>query len=126
MSITSSAKSGPATGSIVPGGRSDLYDVVATVTATITNSGALAGAEVAQLYLAFPASAKAPVRQLRGFTKLPIAVGSSRTATFPLRKRDLAVWDVASQNWIVPKGDFGVQVSASSRDIRLQGKITVA
>src|SRR4051794_7224272 len=51
ITVTSTAKAGAASGATVPGGRADLFETVATVTATITNSGGVEGAEVAQLYL---------------------------------------------------------------------------
>lgn len=127
IAVTSTAKSGPASGPVGPGGRADLFDTVATVTATIANSGAVQGSEVAQLYISYPSSGPAtPPKQLRGFTKLPLAAPASGTATFNIRKKDLSYWDVASQNWILPAGSFGVSVGASSRDIRLTGAITVA
>jgi beta-glucosidase len=126
LTVDSSATSGPATGPVVPGGAEDLFEEVATVTASITNSGDVTGAEVAQLYIAFPASAEQPPRQLRGFTKLPLEAGASGTATFALRRRDLSVWNTQEQVWTVPAGEFGVQVGASSRDIRLEGTITVS
>ncbi|SPQ24051.1 ed46bc10-0f3a-4e3b-8518-df63bc09512c [Thermothielavioides terrestris] len=117
---------GPATGPTIPGGPADLWDTVATVTATITNSGGTAGAEVAQLYLSLPSSAPAaPPRQLRGFAKLALQPGASGTATFNLRRRDLSYWDVGSQRWVVPAGTFGVVVGASSRDGRLEGSLVV-
>jgi beta-glucosidase len=117
---------GPATGATIPGGPADLWDTVATVTATITNSGGVAGAEVAQLYLTLPSSAPAaPPRQLRGFAKLALQPGASGTATFNLRRRDLSYWDVGSQRWVVPAGTFGVVVGASSRDGRLEGSLVV-
>lgn len=96
---------------------------MSTVTAKITNSGGVAGAEVPQLYLGYPASANAPPKQLRGFNKINLAVGASSTATFKLRRRDLSVWDGAK--WVVPSGEFSVYVGSSSRDVRLTGKITV-
>ena len=127
ITVTSNAKSGAATGTVIPGGRADLFDTVATVTAKITNSGAVAGAEVAQLYIGLPASAPAaPPKQLRGFTKLSLEPGASGTATFNLRQKDLSYWDVARQNWVVQSGSFAVSVAASSRDIRLTGTIAVA
>lgn len=127
MTVTSTAKSGAATGTVIPGGRADLFDTVATVTAKITNSGGVTGAEVAQLYIGLPSSAPAaPPKQLRGFTKLSLAPGASGTATFNLRRKDLSYWDIAKQNWVVPSGSFAVSVGASSRDIRLTGTITVA
>lgn len=122
-----SATSGPTTGTIVPGGPQDLWQIVATVTAKITNSGGVQGAEVAQLYITLPTSAPStPPRQLRGFAKLPLAPGASGTATFALTRRDLSYWDVNSKKWILPKGQFGVSVGASSRDLRLNGSLVVA
>lgn len=127
ISVTSTAKSGPATGTVAPGGRADLYDSVATVTATISNTGAVAGAEVAQLYLSLPSTApSSPPKQLRGFAKLSIEPGASGKATFNLRRKDLSYWDVTRQNWVVPTGSFGISVGASSRDIRLTSIITVS
>lgn len=103
-----------------------MFENVGTVTATITNTGSVSAAEVAQLYISLPAgSPAAPPRQLRGFDKLSLAPGASGTVTFDLRKRDLSYWDVASQNWIVPSGSFAVNVGASSRDLRLTGSIAV-
>ncbi|KAK0621951.1 glycosyl hydrolase family 3 N terminal domain-containing protein [Bombardia bombarda] len=127
ITVTSTAKSGAATGAVVPGGRADLFETVATVTAVITNSGSVDGAEVPQLYITLPSSApSAPPKQLRGFAKLKLAAGAKGTATFNLRRRDLSYWDVRQQNWVVPAGSFGVSVAASSRDTRLTGTITVA
>ncbi|KAM0326544.1 hypothetical protein ACHAQA_006413 [Verticillium albo-atrum] len=126
IAINSVAIGGPARGETVPGGRIDLFDEVAEVTATISNTGEVDGAEVAQLYITLPASAPAtPPKQLRGFAKLSLAAGESGTVTFRLRRKDLSYWDVDSQNWIVPEGTFGVRVGASSRDIRLEGEIEV-
>jgi beta-glucosidase len=62
---------------------------------------------------------------LRGFNKLKLEAGASGTATFKLRRRDLSFWDVGRQAWTVPSGEFKVMVGASSRDVRLEGKITV-
>ncbi|KAG9258775.1 glycoside hydrolase family 3 protein [Emericellopsis atlantica] len=127
LEVQSSATSGPIAGDIVSGGPADFFDEVATVTASVTNSGAVAGAEVAQLYLSYPESAAGqPPKQLRGFAKLPLEAGASGPVSFSIRKRDVAVWDVEGQQWTVPAGEFGVLVGASSRDIRLEGTIQVA
>ncbi|KAF6805234.1 glycosyl hydrolase family protein [Colletotrichum musicola] len=127
ITVTSTATSGPAVGETVPGGRADLFAEVATVTAKVTNSGAVDGAEIAQLYVSLPSGAPAaPPKQLRGFEKLRLAAGESGTATFVLRRKDLSYWDVRSQNWIVPAGTFAVKVGASSRDIRLEGELVVS
>lgn len=103
-----------------------MWENVATVTVNVKNTGGVAGAEVPQLYITLPSSAPStPPKQLRGFAKLKLAPNASGTATFNLRRRDLSYWDTARQNWVVPSGEFGVSVGASSRDIRLTGKITV-
>lgn len=126
LTASTTVTAGPATGATVPGGAADLWDTVGTVTATITNSGGVTGAEVAQLYVTLPASAPAtPPKQLRGFAKLSLAPGASGTATFTLRKRDLSYWDATRQQWVVPAGTFGLSVGASSRDIRLTGSFQV-
>lgn len=107
-----------------PGGVTSLYDIVATVTATITNSGLVDGAEVAQLYLGLPSSAPTtPIRQLRGFQKISLTPGQSGTVTFELRRKDLSFWSVQEQKWLVPSGTFVVNVGASSRDLRLTGSM---
>jgi len=123
LSISGKPTSGPATGNKAPGGPADLFQTVATVTAKITNSGGVAGAEVPQLYLGYPTSANTPPKQLRGFSKIKLNAGASGTATFALRRRDFSVWD--GSRWVVPSGDFTVYVGSSSRDVRLTGKITV-
>ncbi|KAH9889678.1 glycoside hydrolase family 3 protein [Xylariomycetidae sp. FL2044] len=117
--------SGPAGGDVIPGGLSDLWDVVMTVTATIANSGGVLGAEVPQLYVGFPEAAAAPPRQLRGFAKVALEPGVEENVSFELRRRDLSVWDTSLQNWVVPAGTFTFDVGASSRDIRLSGEVTV-
>jgi len=114
----------PPTAGIAPGGLKSLYDIVATVSATITNNGTVAGAEVAQLYVSLPTSSAvpaSPARQLRGFDKLSLKPGDSGTVVFQLRRKDLSFWDAASKSWVLPKGAFGVVVGASSRDGRLSG-----
>ncbi|KAI8626575.1 glycoside hydrolase family 3 protein [Xylariaceae sp. FL1651] len=117
--------SGPATGDVIPGGRADLWDIVMTVTVTIANTGSVKGAEVAQLYVGFPAAANTPPKQLRGFDKIVLDAGASDNAAFTILRRDLSVWDSTKQNWVVPTGDFTFYVGSSSRDIRQTGKITV-
>lgn len=95
------------------------------MTAKITNSGDVAGAEVPQLYVGYPSSAPGlPPKQLRGFNKLKLEAGASGTAKFELRRRDLSYWD-AARGWTVPTGEFSLMVGASSRDVRLTAKLTV-
>ena len=100
----------------------ELFAPAATVTCTIRNTGEVVGAEVAQLYLGIPDS---PPRQLRGFDKVRLGPGEAGVARFELTRRDLSVWDVETQRWVVQEGSYGVFVGASSRDVRLEGDIEV-
>lgn len=104
------------------GGGLGLWDEAARVEATVANSGAVAGHEVAQLYVGVPGG---PPRQLRGFEKLRLRPGEAARVRFALTRRDLSAWDVAGQRWRVPRGRFGVFVGASSRDVRLAAALEV-
>ncbi|KAI0147436.1 glycoside hydrolase superfamily [Xylariaceae sp. FL1272] len=112
------------TGPVQQGGRTDLWDVIANVSATITNSGSVAGAEIPQLYVGIPGDGQ-PVQQLRGFEKPVLDAGVSVTVNFPLTRRDLSQWDVTAQSWYLAKGSYAIYVGASSRDIRLQGTLVL-
>ncbi|KAI1637021.1 beta-glucosidase M [Biscogniauxia mediterranea] len=112
------------TGAIREGGQVDLWDVLATVSAEIANTGDVDGAEAAQLYVGIPGSG-VPARQLRGFAKPFVNVSSSATVEFELTRRDLSVWDVVAQKWMLSKGQYGIWVGASSRDLPLEGTLTI-
>ncbi|KAK7222133.1 hypothetical protein V2G26_010136 [Clonostachys chloroleuca] len=124
IQISSQARSGPASGEVVPGGQRDLWDEVAKVTAKIANIGKVAGAEVAQLYITLPESTDTP-RQLRGFDKVFLNPDASGTVAFSLLRRDLSEWDAENQVWAIPKGKIIVNIGASSRDLRLNGVIEI-
>jgi beta-glucosidase len=109
-------------GPILEGGHTDLWDVLYTITADITNSGSIDGAEVAQLYIGIPGG---PVKQLRGYSKVAIEHGKTVTVEFDVLRRDLSEWDVVAQNWKFQSGSYGVWVGASSRILPLQGVLTV-
>ena len=112
---------------VVQGGHPELWDVVAYAEATVTNTGEVAGAEVAQLYLGIPTpegSQTTPARQLRGFEKVYLEPGESRKVTFDLTRRDLSIWDVVAQQWRLQTGEFTFEVGSSSRDLALRECIT--
>ncbi|KAF4562928.1 hypothetical protein EYR40_007359 [Pleurotus pulmonarius] len=92
-----------------------------TITFTVKNSGDVAGTEIVQLYLAFPAGAGEPKRVLRGFEEVPLAVGESKSVAITLSQRDMSIWDVVRHAWVVPSGTFTVTVGASIDDVRLTG-----
>ena len=106
------------TGALGLGGYEDLFDEVVKVTTTLSNTGPVDGAEVAQLYVTFPAEAAQPVRVLRGFEKVQVSVGQDARVSFSLRRRDLSYWDVRAQQWAVAPGVYKFSVGTSSVDIR--------
>ncbi|KAF9484950.1 glycoside hydrolase family 3 protein [Pholiota conissans] len=98
---------------------------VYTVSFTVANSGPLAGTEIPQLYIAYPAAAGEPQRVLRGFDEVALGAGASQTVSLMLDKRAMSVWDTPSQSYLRPSGTFTVYVGASIKDIRLTGTISV-
>jgi beta-glucosidase len=80
-----------------------------TVSAQVKNTSATAGDEVAQLYLTFPKLSGAPVRALRGFTRVHLAPGESRRVTFTLTARDLSYVNEAGEH-LVGAGAYGISV----------------
>jgi beta-glucosidase len=108
------------------GGNPDLWNVYASVSVDIKNSGPVSGQEVAQLYLAYPDVAGEaekvdfPLKVLRGFEKIHLEKDETKTVQFNLTRRDLSYWDVVRQNWVMPtEGKVTIRVGASSRDLRL-------
>ncbi|KAJ7101371.1 glycoside hydrolase family 3 protein [Mycena belliarum] len=91
------------------------------VSFTVANTGAFAGTEIPQLYLAYPPSAGEPKRVLRGFDDVFLAIGASSTVTMNISAREMSIWDVVTQTWIRPAGTFTVAIGASIKDVRLTG-----
>jgi beta-glucosidase len=90
------------------------------VEATITNTGKVAGSEAVQLYLHDKkASVERPYKELKGFAKVNLKPGESKTVKIALTLRDLSFWDIKTDDWLAEKGEFEVLLGASSQDIRL-------
>ncbi|KAI6797519.1 putative beta-glucosidase [Hortaea werneckii] len=113
--------SNPNTTSLPQGGNPALFAHLATITVQITNSGPVAAAEVAQLYIEV-ASSNLPLA-LRGFEKKLLAPGETETFSFSLRRKDLSVWDVEQQEWVLSKGPHGVKVGKSVGEVLLEGTL---
>ncbi|KAE9394948.1 glycoside hydrolase family 3 protein [Gymnopus androsaceus JB14] len=92
-----------------------------TVTFDLANTGSFNGTEIPQLYLGFPASAGEPSKVLRGFNDIFLGVGASQTVTMTISQKEMSIWDVISQEWVVPNGTFDIYVGASILDMRLTG-----
>ncbi|MFD0865389.1 glycoside hydrolase family 3 C-terminal domain-containing protein, partial [Tessaracoccus lubricantis] len=93
---------------------------------TITNTGAVAGAETAQLYVSTPNSAVVrPVKELKGFAKAHLAAGESTRVTIPFDRYTWRHFDATSGVWEVEGGTRRILIGASSADLRLSGDVEV-
>jgi len=100
-----------------------------TATVDITNTGKVAGREAVQLYIAAPrggALIDKPVRELRAFAKTDLlAPGKSQTLSFDINPRDLCSFYSGISAWVADKGEYTVQIGASSTDIRQSATFTM-
>ena len=116
-----SISSTPTAQAIAPGGNPALWEILYTVTATVTNTGDVAGAAVPQLYLGLPQLSDSdflPKKALRGFDKTMLQPGESANVEFQLTRRDISSWDVVSQQWIISPGSIVAMAGFSSRDMQ--------
>lgn len=91
------------------------------VTFTLKNTGKYDGDEVAQVYTRLPEyEGKAPIKELRGFKRVHLKKGETKTVTIPVRREDLRYWSESQGKFIIPEGLPEVMVGASSADIRLK------
>ena len=122
-----------------------------TATLTIRNTGRMAGAEVAQVYVepppvqpqtvvpppprtpgdgappvySTPVTVLRPVRELKGFTRVELQPGESKTATITFTRNDLAYWDPNSRQWTVTPGAYVIWLGDSSRHLPLQANLNL-
>jgi len=97
-------------------------DANLTVQFEIENAGKIDAAEVAQIYVGdVQSSLPRPVKELKGFQKVYLKAGETKTVSVALGQNAFAFYDPEKQSWIAEKGDFRILVGSSSRDIRLSG-----
>lgn len=91
---------------------------VLTVSVDVTNTGTLTGKEVVQLYVA-PEKGEMirPVRELKGFDKVSLEPGETKTVQFELGKRAFAYWNIQAHDWVVESGKHAIQIGKSSHEI---------
>lgn len=97
-----------------------------TVSVDVTNTGNRAGKEVVQLYIA-PKKGEIirPIRELKGFEKVELIPGETKSVTFTLSKRDFAYWNINAQDWSVETGEYTVQIGYSSHLIALEKTLQI-
>ena len=95
-------------------------------TFTVTNTGSVAGTEVAQLYVSKPGSQVFRAEQeLKGFARVELTPGESKTVTIALDDKAFRYFNTRTNAWEVEPGSYELRVGASSRDIRLTATIQV-
>ena len=94
------------------------------VSVTVKNTGKVAGAEVVQLYVHDDeASVERPYRELKGFQKVFLQPGESKTVTIPLDWEALAFWDTKTHAWLAEPGSSTLLVGNSSQNVQCQARI---
>jgi beta-glucosidase len=117
LSYTSFAYSGPVVKKLAGGNVSVAF--------TLKNTGTRPGAEVAQVYVSDPPSSGEPPKQLKGYQKVFLQPGQTGQVSLTLDPRAFAYWATSQNGWAIGGGTYTILVGSSSRDIRLQGTVTV-
>lgn len=95
-----------------------------TVSAEVRNSGLSAGAEVVELYVHDAhATIDRPAHELKGFQRMELQPGETKTVEFTVNRAALSYWNPATKAWQADPGTFEIQVGSSSRDIRLRAPL---
>lgn len=97
-----------------------------TLSFRLKNTGKRTGDEVAQVYVKLPGRDEImPIKELKGFERISLKSGESRTVQIKLRKDLLRYWDEAEGKFVYPSGNYNMMVGASSADIRLQRDVSI-
>jgi len=97
-----------------------------TVSVDVTNTGQVAGKEVVQIYVRDRKSTLArPPKELKGFAKIELQPGETRTVTIVLDFRSFAYYHPAYKRWITEDGEFDILIGSSAADIRFTETVTL-
>jgi beta-glucosidase len=92
----------------------------------VTNTGTMDGADVAEVYVSDPHSKIArPAKELKGFARIDLKAGETKTATVTLNSRSFAYYDADAKRWHAEPGEYEILVGRSSQEIQLRGNVTL-
>lgn len=95
-----------------------------TISFIVKNTGAVEGREIAELYIHdVESSIPRPVKELKGFKKIDLKSGESKTVRIKLDKKDFSFWNPATRGWFAERGEFILEIGSSSRDIKLKKEV---
>jgi beta-glucosidase len=94
------------------------------VTVNVKNTGKTAGQEIVQLYVSpKKSSVERPIKELKGFAKVQLDPGQSKTVSIQLDQRAFQFYHPEKKQWTLEPGDFEILVGSSSKDIKVKGMI---
>jgi len=116
---------------IKPAGASAKHDALSApmfqVSFDVTNTGARAGADVAQIYVAdLHSKISRPAKELKGFSRVQLKPGEMKTSTVILDGRAFSYYDADAKQWRADPGEFQILVGRSSQEIQLQSGLTLS
>ena len=95
-----------------------------TVSVDVTNTGDIEGKEIVQLYVRdLTGAARRPLRELKGYEKVSLKPGETKTVNFVLDYRSFSWYHTGIKDWYAASGDYRILIGASSRDLRLSEKV---
>jgi beta-glucosidase len=94
-------------------------------TFTVANTGHRAGAEIAEVYAALPASAQEPPKRLVGWSKVQLEAGEKKAVTVEIDPKYLSIFDEQKDDWTLVPGDYMILVGGSSQDLPLKAAISL-
>jgi beta-glucosidase len=96
------------------------------VTFNVKNIGKVEGAEITQLYIHdVVSSVPRPIKELKGFKKVFLKPGETKTVTIELNEKDFSYWDPTKKDWYAEPGEFTIMIGSSSNSILLSEKVTL-
>jgi beta-glucosidase len=97
-----------------------------SVSVDIRNTGKRTGDEVVQMYVKHLDSAvERPIKELRGFLRITLQPGETKTVRMPLRGNELTYWDAATHSFVVEPGKATIMVGPSSAEVKLEKTVAV-
>jgi len=105
----------------------DIKATDSSVSFSVTNTGDVAGAEIAQMYVRPPKSEKyRPYKELKGFSKVYLNPGETKQLTISFDTHTFAHYNESASAWLVTPGEYVIEIGASVKDIRLEQAIQQA
>lgn len=96
------------------------------ISVDITNSGAVAGDEVVQLYTHAQSVLVRPIKELKGFKRINLQPSETKTVTFYLKHEDLKYYNETTKTFVVEDGNADIYIGSSSEDVRLNGMVSAS